>query len=126
MDFARTVSHKPEIVRAQVIVQNYVCFVYLGNGLFKALRRQAGRDSVTKKCCKFLTDNPVRAFRNALAHANWTYTEKFDGIQFWARLGDDPNEPLTESVVLQNDLAFWQMLARCIAYVAIPVLDASR
>jgi len=125
MDFASTMSDKPEIVRAQVIVQNYVCFVYLGNGLFKALRCRAEQGTVTNRCCKFLTDNPVRAFRNAIAHANWTYTNDFEGIEFWARKGDDPNEELNKFIVPKQDLNFWQMLARCVAYVAIQALDVS-
>ncbi|MFH0981367.1 MAG: hypothetical protein V2A79_07505 [Planctomycetota bacterium] len=125
MDFAAMQRHKPEIVRAQVIVQNYMCFVYLGNGLFKCLLRHAGADTVTRKCCKFLTDNPVRAFRNAIAHANWTYTDDFAGIEFWARKGEDSSEPMNKFTVLQQDLNFWQNLARCTAYVAIPALDTS-
>ena len=39
----------PPAVRAQVVLQNYVCFVYLGESCFKALRSEfpsgsAGRD----------------------------------------------------------------------------------
>jgi hypothetical protein len=73
---------------------------------------------MTRKCCRFLTDNPIRAFRNALAHANWRYNEDFSGLRFWARKGSDPSEALREFEVSQLELGFWQALARCVAYVA--------
>ena len=120
MDFAHS-NPRPDITRAQVITQNYVSFVYLGESVFKALRSQMANDTVTKKCCKFLTDNPVRAFRNAIAHANWKYKDDFSGIIFWARKGDQ-NEPMTEWEVNQEDLNFWQALSRCTGYVILTEL----
>ena len=63
----------PPLTRAQVIVQNYVCFVYLSEACFFALRKNSKSASVTRRCCEFLTDNPIRAFRNAIAHSNWSY-----------------------------------------------------
>ncbi len=108
----------PGLVRAQVIIQNYISFVYLGDACFKALKKGTPSDSVTRRCCKFLTDNPVRAFRNAVAHANWKYKTDFSGLVFWARKGSNPNEAMTQFQVSQNDLRFWQALARCVAYVA--------
>ncbi len=108
----------PPTTRAQVIVQSYICFVYLGDSLFKRLKQSCPSGSVTKKCCKFLTDNPVRAFRNAVAHGNWTYSPDFGGLIYWARKGSDPNEAMSRFEVRQNDLDFWQALARCVAYVA--------
>ncbi len=116
-DFAEGINRHPEITRAQVIVQNYICFVYLPESLFKTLRQELPGSSATGKCCKFLTDNPVRAFRNALAHGNWKYNKDFTGIVYWARKGGNPEEPLTKFEVLQVDLNFWQALSRCIAYV---------
>lgn len=56
MDIARDASKHPAVIRAQVITQNYICFVYLGDALFKALRNAMPTGSVTKKCSKFLTD----------------------------------------------------------------------
>lgn len=118
MDMARSAPGHPELVRAQVITQNYIAFVYLGDACFKALKQGMARDSVTRRCCEFLIDNPVRAFRNALAHANWKYKPDFSGLVFWARKGSDPNETMERLEVSQTDLGFWQMLARCVAYVA--------
>jgi hypothetical protein len=123
MDFVRASPENPGLVRAQVIAQNYLSFVYLGDACFKALKGCAAPGSVTRRCCKFLTENPVRAFRNAVAHANWTYRSDYSGLVFWARKGSDPNEPLRQFEVSQNDLGFWQALARCTAYVAYTELS---
>ena len=120
MDFANAnaSSKNPWLTRAQVITQNYIAFVYLGDACFKTLRNHTASNSVTKRCCKFLTDNPVRAFRNAVSHANWKYQPDFSGLIFRARKGSDPNEPLVQFEVSHSDLEFWQSLARCVAYVA--------
>jgi len=118
MDFARNIKGNPPLTRAQVITQLYVCFVYLGESWFKTLRKELASGSTTKKCCIFLTDNPVRAFRNAIAHANWRYKSDFSGLEFWAKKGSDPNEPLSFFEVSDNELAFWQTLARCTAYAS--------
>ena len=111
-------------VRAQVVYQNYVCFVYLGESLFRVLAKSAPTASLTRKCARFLTDNPVRAFRNALAHGNWKYREDFTGLVFWARKGSDPAESMSEFQVDQRTLDFWQALTRGIAYVAYQHLRA--
>ena len=62
------------------------------------------------------SDNPVRAFRNAIAHANWKYLSDYSGLEYWARKSSDPSEPLSRFEVSQSDLSFWQALARCTAY----------
>ena len=122
MDIVGSADPHPAVVRAQVITQNYICFVYLGDACFKALRKAAPSGSVTKKCCQFLIDNPVRGLRNSLAHANWTYRSDYGGLVFWARKGSDLNEALTRFEVDNNDLNFWQALSRCVAYVAYTLI----
>jgi hypothetical protein len=123
MDIVHSSQVHPAVIRAQVIVNNYLCFVYLGDSVFKVLRTEMPNESVTSKCCKFLTDNPVRAFRNALAHANWKYKEDFSGLIYWAKKGDQKDEPLTEWQVSQNQLDLWQALARCTGYVVFTELQ---
>ena len=118
MDLVRVSSPHPAVVRAQVIVQNYFCFVYLGESCFKVLCKELPARPATKKCCKFLTDSPVRAFRNAIAHSNRQYLPDFSGLEFWAKKGSDLAEQPQRFIVLQQDLAFWQMLARCTAYAS--------
>ena len=118
MDLVHGSEHNPVAVRAQVITQNYICFVYLGESCFKVLCKELPAESATRKCCKFLTDNPVRAFRNAIAHANWQYLSDFSGLEFWAKKGADPAEQASRFVVTQTELSFWQALARCTAYAS--------
>ena len=118
MDIAYKLEKHPAVVRAQVIVQNYICFVYLNESCFNILRKHVSSGSACKKCCNFLLNNRVRAFRNAIAHSNWCYKDDFSGIRYWARKGADPDEPLTEFEVNQDDLSFWQAVARCTAYAA--------
>lgn len=118
MDLVHESAPQPVVVRAQVITQNYICFVYLGESCFRVLSKELPAGSTTKKCCKFLTDNPVRAFRNAIAHSNWKYLPDFSGLEFWAKKGADPSEQPSRFVVLQQDLSFWQSLARCTAYAS--------
>jgi hypothetical protein len=112
----------PVVVRAQVVYQNYICFIYLGESCFNALKKELSAGSTTKKCCKFLTDNPVRAFRNAVAHANWRYLPDFSGLEYWARKGAEPTEPMVRFEVSRQDLSFWQSLARCTAYASFLTL----
>jgi len=64
----------------------------------------------------------IRAFRNAIAHANWKYKGDFSGIIFWARKGNQKNESLTKWEVNQEDLNFWQALSRCTGYVVLTEL----
>ncbi len=124
MDLASTVRANAAVTRAQVIVQNYVCFVYLGETCFRALRKVSKAGSVTRRCCAYLTDNPVRAFRNAIAHSNWTYAPAFRGLVYWARKGSDPDEALCRFEVSQGDLDFWQALSRGVAYAANTSIEA--
>lgn len=118
MDLASNVRGNPAVTRAQVIVQNYVCFIYLGEACFRVLARSTKSKSATRACCRYLTENPIRAFRNALAHANWEYKPDYSGLIFWAKKGSDPNESLSGFEVSQEDLNFWQALSRCVAYAA--------
>ncbi len=127
MDFASNVTSNPGVTRAQVITQNYVCFVYLSEAWFRELCKIAGSGTVTKKCCKFLTDNPIRAFRNAISHSNWCYKSDFSGIEYWARKGSDANEPMVKFEVSQSELNFWQTLARCTAYTSyLSIIDSAK
>jgi hypothetical protein len=125
MDVASTVRGSPAVTRAQVVVQNYVCFVYLNEACFRALRKVSKSSSVTRRCCAYLTDNPVRAFRNAIAHSNWTYAPDFRGLVYWAKKGSDPDEALSRFEVSQGDLDFWQALSRGVAYAAYTSIEAA-
>jgi hypothetical protein len=118
MDIVHSSSPPPPVVRAQVITQNYICFVYLNESCFNILRKHLPDGSASKKCCKFLVSNPVRAFRNAVAHSNWCYKEDFSGLRYWSRKRAEADEPMSEFEVSSDDMAFWQTLARGVAYAA--------
>jgi hypothetical protein len=118
MDIVRRSAPSPFVVRAQVITQNYISFVYLPESCFRILSKVAPAGSSTRKCAKFLSNDGVRAFRNAIAHANWSYRDDFTGIVFWARKSADPQEELGRFEVTQEELSFWQSLSRCVAYAA--------
>lgn len=123
MDLIRQSKSSPFMTRAQVITQNYVCFVYLPESCFRVLSKVAPSGSAARKCAQFLSNNPVRAFRNAIAHANWCYRDDYQAIVYWARKGSDPDEPLRRYEVAQEDLSFWQSLSRCVAYAAFSNLS---
>ncbi|MEX2670816.1 MAG: hypothetical protein WD294_01770 [Phycisphaeraceae bacterium] len=112
-----TPDRHPAVARAQVVYQLYICFVYLGEPCFKVLKKELPGGSTAKRCCRFLTDNPVRALRNAVAHGNWRYLPDFSGLEYWARKGDE-NTPVVRFEVPQQELNFWQALARCTAYAS--------
>jgi hypothetical protein len=116
MEAVRHSPQSPYVTRAQVLTQNYICFVYLPESCFRVLSKAAPAGSVTRRCAQFLSDNPIRAFRNAIAHANWTYRDDFGAIIYWARKGDAPGERMQEFEVVQDELSFWQALSRCVAY----------
>ena len=118
MDTFNRMKPRPEIVRSQVMTQNYISFVYLKDTLFEVLRKNSENGSVTKKCTKFLLNNPVRAFRNSIAHGNWKYLNDFSGLEYWAYKDSNFNEPMTRFEVSQSDLNFWQMLSRTVAYTS--------
>ena len=109
----------PLLNRAFFTLSNYVCFVYLGDTCFTRLRK-ALPEGTAKRCCRYLTDNPIRALRNAVAHGNWRVS---DGVlHFWARRGDDPNEPMSEFRASDADREFWFFLAACTGKSALAAL----
>lgn len=114
MDFANTQRRNPVIVRAQVIAQNYICFVYLKETWFEVLHKFMPEESATSKSCAFLLSRPIRFFRNAISHGNWKYKDDFSGIEYWDR--KDQSSPYTYSEVSQQELDFWQILSRVTAY----------
>lgn len=124
MDWASQTTGRPEVTRAQVITQNYVCFVYLKDALFLALLDHVPSDSVTARCVQFLSKGSVKSFRNAIAHANWCYKSDFSGLQCWVwKDARHPDRGMRYFEVSQEDINFWQSLARGVAYAAYTQLN---
>jgi len=129
----RTSPGTPANNIGQIMALNYFCFVYLGESHLKKLRKCAPAP-LGKKCATFLTDNPVRALRNALAHGNWR--PSFDSItlDFWARPGSVPVctvqpkcsnapdvsiEPMQHFKASVEELNFWHLLSIATAYASL-------
>ena len=123
MEYLNSSKPNPYLSRSQIITQNYISFVYLKDSIIETLKKNAENGSVLKKCCKFLLDNPIRAFRNSIAHGNWQYKDDFSGIEFWARKGSEPDEEMSYFFVSQGNLNFWQSLSRLLAYSLFIALD---
>lgn len=126
MDFAAKVKessgNNAALTRAQVTCQLYTVFVYLGEACFSRLRKAAPAGSVLKKCCKYLTDFPVRGLRNAVAHSNWRYADDFTGIVFY--YFEDAEKTQQKSYTLaQAELDFWDKLARVTAYATFQTIS---
>jgi hypothetical protein len=126
MDFASRMQAEsgnvPPLTRAQVTCQLYTVFVYLGEGCFARLRKSAASGSVLRKCCKYLTDYPVRGLRNAVAHSSWRYADDFSGIVFHY-FEDEHKTKRTDYTVTQLELDFWDKLARVTAYAAFQTIN---
>lgn len=116
-DFASSVKNNPAITRASVVVQNYICFVYLKDACFEVVAKRAAPGSVAARTSAYLSRGAVRDFRNAFSHANWRYNTSFTGLSCWV-LEDSRNRsgPMRHFEVSQADLNFWQTLSRAIAY----------
>ena len=126
MDFASQLQTSSgslaPLTRAQVTCQLYTVFVYLGDACFSRLRKSAASGSVLRKCCKYLTDYPVRGLRNAVAHSSWRYADDFTGIVFHY-FEDEQKTKRTEYKVTQLELDFWDKLARVTAYAAFQTIN---
>ena len=109
----------PAFVRARVIYQNYLCFVYAPESLFRVLNETAEDGSATKRCSKYLLRGRLHYFRNAIAHSNWQYKSDFSGIEYWSRKSNEPDAAMHEFEVEQDELDFWQALSRCVAYTTL-------
>ena len=116
-DFAASIKSDPAITRASVVVQNYICFVYLKDACFEVMAKHTGTSSVAERCSKYLKSDVVRDFRNAFSHANWHYNTSFTGLECWV-LADarDRSGTMKHFEVSQADLTFWQTLSRGVAY----------
>ena len=115
MDFADSMKiRKPEVIRAQVITQNYICFVYLKETWFEILLKYLSQDTATYKSCSFLLSEPIKFLRHGISHGNWKYKDDFSGLEYWNR--KDRSSPYVYRQINQQELDFWQSLSRTTAY----------
>lgn len=120
MDFIRTNKiNDAGVIRAQVITQNYICFVYLKDSYFRTFQNLMPSITITHRCCKFLTSARIRKFRNSIAHGNWNYKTDFGGLEYWDYQENKKDKGYEYFEVLQDELNFWQTLSRGVAYSSI-------
>ena len=117
-----SISMIPALVRAQVITQNYICFVYLRDSLFLVLRPITPDGSTLSRAIDKLTCPRVCALRNAIAHGNWRYNTDHTAIEYWSETRFNSGI-FTQHSANQRSLGFWQALARCTAHCALIVLQ---
>ncbi len=115
--FATSIKNNTAITRASVVVQNYICFVYIKDACFEVVAKRASVGSVAARCSDYLSRGAVRDFRNAFSHVNWRYNTSFTGLECWV-LEDARNRsgPIMRFEVSQADMNFWQALSRGVAY----------
>jgi hypothetical protein len=108
MDFANAAKQSPVIVRAQVITQLYVAFVWLRDSLMYPVSEKVA-EGATKLIFNFFKADERNHFRNSVAHGRWTYLKDFTGLQYW----DGPKDkPLTRFTIDGPELEAWQVLSR--------------
>jgi len=110
-DFVSVTKKNPGVGHAAVIVQNYVCFVYLKDACFDIVASRVKSESVIWRCASYLTREKVRDFRNAFSHGNWHYNDARSGLNCWVL--EDARRPqgaMRNFEVSQADLNFWQAL----------------
>ncbi|MDA8069533.1 MAG: hypothetical protein M0T77_13145 [Actinomycetota bacterium] len=110
MEVARANATNPVIVRAQVMTEIYVAFVWLRDSLMKPVAARAPEDSVVRSVHRFLSTGRRRLLRNAIAHGHWCYLSDSKGLEYWA----EPSraERHQRFAISQADLDAWQLLAR--------------
>lgn len=112
----------PGVAYAHTITLCYISVVYLAESLFDAVHKALGPNSSGRKCAGYLRNNPVRAFRNALAHGHWRFRGDGSAIEFWARKGSAGSDPMVLWEVSQDDLVFWYGLSHATGYAALKAI----
>lgn len=124
MDVARANAANPAIIRAQVMTELYVAFVWLRDSLMKPVAACAPEDSVVGIVHRFLSTDRRRLLRNAIAHGRWCYLPDFTGLECWAEPSRGERHQRFE--IAQTELDAWQLLARGTAIATLLALTDER
>lgn len=120
MEIAHRHASNAVVVRAQVITNLYVAFVWLRDSVLKPVSDALGKSTVFGCIFDFLNVGTPRRLRNAVARGRWTYSSEFGGLECW----DGPPEgPFEHFTVSQRDLNAWQMVSRAMGIAAILALS---
>jgi hypothetical protein len=122
MDIAHRNHNNPAVVRAQIMTELYVAFVWLRDSIFKPLAQRMPKDTVFVAIEYFLSSGRLRPLRNAVAHGRWCYLADFSGLEYWAE--PSRGQPHERFEVTNEDLNAWQLLSRGTAIAILLALAA--
>lgn len=120
MDIAHANSGNPIIVRAQVMTELYVAFVWLRDSVLAPARAAVGDGTVLGAVEELLRTGDRRKLRNAVAHGRWCYLADFGGLECWAE--PRRGRPHQRFVINSVDLGRWQLLSRGTAIAVLLAL----
>ncbi len=120
MDVAHANADNPVIVRAQVMTELYVAFVWLRDSLMKPIVARVRDDTAFAVVARFLNGGQRRLLRNAIAHGRWCYLPNFNGLECWAEPSRGKQHERFE--IRQAELDAWQLLSRGTAIAALLAL----
>lgn len=124
MDIANANAGNPVIVRAQVMTELYVAFVWLRDSLMKPVASVLAQHSAFATVERFLSGGRRRQLRNAIAHGRWCYLPDFRGLEYWAE--PKQGHPHDRFEITNTDLNAWQLLSRGAAIaVLLALTDAA-
>ena len=121
MDIAHANASNPVIVRAQVMTELYVAFVWLRDSVMKPTAAAVGGETAFATVEQFLSGGRRRALRNAIAHGRWCYLPDFSGLEYWAE--PTRGQPHERFEITGTDLDAWQLLSRGAAIAALLALS---
>lgn len=120
MDLAHANASNAVLVRAQVMTELYVAFVWLRDSVMRATTEVVPRTSAFATVERFLSSGRRRLLRNAVAHGRWCYLAGFAGIEFWSE--PSRGQPHQRFEISQSDLDAWQLLSRGAAIAVLLAL----
>ena len=105
-------SHKdnPVVVRARVMTELYVAFVWLRDSVVKPTAATLAPGSALRCVEQFLSNGQRRHLRNAIAHGRWCYLPDFTGLEYWAE--PSRGQPHERYEIANSELGAWQVLSR--------------
>lgn len=120
MEIAHANETNPVIVRAQVMTELYVAFVWLRDSVMKPTAAALSEQTTFVTIERFLSSGRRRTFRNAIAHGRWCYLSDFSGLEYWAEPSRGQQHQRLE--ISNVDLEAWQLLSRGTAIAALIAL----
>ncbi len=120
MDIAHTNADNPVIVRAQVMTEIYVAFVWLRDSLMKPTAAAVSDQTTFATIEQFLSSGRRRTLRNAIAHGRWCYLPDFGGLEYWAE--PTRGQPHQRFEITHTELDAWQLLSRGTAIAVLLAL----